>query len=197
MQHSRTSAWVDISARVLFPCPRASHRSEEAGLENGHLTLSHVCANYFDTGKSTVRQAVLEDCHTLLRLVSLPFVGMKNMPGIIFLPGNSKSQQTAMGWRLPGSTSAEPDSRGPHLHLSQEPYYGHGARWSQAEIMICRCAWLGRAYVWAGQISEETNILWCHRDTVWQPTTNRLEQWEPKARTSSPLKTFSYLFPLR
>lgn len=117
------------------------------------------------------------------------------MPGVIFLPGNRESQQITMAWRLPGNSSAGPGSHGPHLHLSQEPYHGHRARWGQAEIMTCRCAWLGRAYVWAGQISEENNVLWCHRDIVWQPTTNRLEQWELKARTPSPLQHFSTSSP--
>lgn len=39
--------------RVCFLAPGASNISGEVGLETSHLTLSHICANHFDTGKST------------------------------------------------------------------------------------------------------------------------------------------------
>lgn len=39
--------------RLCFLAFVASSISGEAGLETSHLTLSHICANHFDTGKST------------------------------------------------------------------------------------------------------------------------------------------------
>lgn len=87
---------------LCFPDPRVSKVSGEAGtpvgrgyapsLETSHLLLSQVCAQHFDIRKSTVCLAVLEDCHALLRIVCLPFVGMRNMPGIIYLSGEREGQ---------------------------------------------------------------------------------------------------------
>lgn len=90
-----------MSILALFPQPWCRQREWEAStcarsytpsLETSHLSLSHVCANHFDIGKSTVCLAVLEDCHALLRIVCLPFLGRENMPGIIFLSGRREGQ---------------------------------------------------------------------------------------------------------
>lgn len=136
-------------------------------LETSHLSLSQVCANHFDTGKSTVCLAVLEDCHALLRIVCQPFAGMKNMPGIIFLSGRREGQQLPVGQGLPRMTW--PGNRGaPEAATAQGirhlPGARDGLRLGQDIGLWLGPAqwgpWLGRARLWGAGDQHPTVWLW-------------------------------------
>lgn len=185
--------------RLCFLAPGASNISGEAGLETSHLTLSHICANHFDTGKSTQPGSArgllcsAENC--------LPAIGsheeyarnnifVREQWEPITLCGQwSLWKQHGLAWQQ-GTTH-------PPIHPSLE---GCGAQrqpqlwelgtslaigtgWSKAEILACKWAWHGRTHGWTGQGcgEMETNVLWCHWGRVWQPQAGLI--WDPRPWT--------------